>query len=93
MYRDERGEYHYASVYLGIFFLIYSLKIKTQIIDSTGMNTGIQDAHNLAWKIASFVKGISPPSILHTYETERMPVLSFPRVKHILKFEFLWRSV
>lgn len=40
-----------------------------------GMNTGIQDAHNLAWKIASVVKGIAPSSILETYETERKPVL------------------
>lgn len=39
------------------------------------MNTGIQDAHNLAWKIASVVKGVAPSSILHTYETERRPVL------------------
>lgn len=40
-----------------------------------GMNTGIQDAHNLAWKLASLVKGIAPSSILHTYDTERRPVL------------------
>lgn len=40
-----------------------------------GMNTGIQDSHNLAWKIASVVKGIAPFSILNTYETERRPVL------------------
>lgn len=39
-----------------------------------GMNTGIQDAHNLAWKLASVVKGISPSSILCTYEKERRPV-------------------
>ncbi|OVA15384.1 Monooxygenase [Macleaya cordata] len=39
-----------------------------------GMNTGIQDAHNLAWKIAALVKGIAPPSILHTYEMERKPI-------------------
>uniref|UniRef100_A0A2P2J1F8 FAD-binding domain-containing protein n=1 Tax=Rhizophora mucronata TaxID=61149 RepID=A0A2P2J1F8_RHIMU len=38
-----------------------------------GMNTGIQDAHNLAWKIASVTKGIAPSSILNTYETERRP--------------------
>lgn len=42
------------------------------------MNTGIQDAHNLAWKIASFVKGIASSSILYTYETERRPVLLLP---------------
>ncbi|XP_034695717.1 2,4-dichlorophenol 6-monooxygenase isoform X1 [Vitis riparia] len=42
-----------------------------------GMNTGIQDAHNLAWKLASLVKGIAPSSILHTYDTERRPIAIF----------------
>ncbi|XP_020091632.1 uncharacterized protein LOC109712456 isoform X3 [Ananas comosus] len=39
-----------------------------------GMNTGIQDAHNLAWKICSLLSNISSPSILQTYETERRPI-------------------
>jgi len=39
-----------------------------------GMNTGIQDAHNLAWKIASVIRGIAPTSMLDTYEIERKPV-------------------
>lgn len=39
------------------------------------MNTGIQDAHNLAWKIASVIKGIAPTAILNTYEIERRPVV------------------
>ncbi|KAK2971046.1 hypothetical protein RJ640_030796 [Escallonia rubra] len=42
-----------------------------------GMNTGIQDVHNLAWKLASVVKGIAPTSILSTYEMERMPIANF----------------
>lgn len=42
------------------------------------MNTGIQDAHNLAWKIAFLLKGVAPSSILATYETERKPVLLQP---------------
>ncbi|CAN0929260.1 Putative polyketide hydroxylase [Linum grandiflorum] len=42
-----------------------------------GMNTGIQDAHNLAWKIAAFLKGISPSPLLRTYETERRPIALF----------------
>ncbi|XP_078434282.1 FAD/NAD(P)-binding oxidoreductase family protein isoform X2 [Wolffia australiana] len=42
-----------------------------------GMNTGIQDAHNLAWKIAAFLGGLSPLSILETYETERRPIALF----------------
>lgn len=40
-----------------------------------GMNTGIQDAHNLAWKIAALVQGSAKSSIINTYETERRPVL------------------
>jgi 2-polyprenyl-6-methoxyphenol hydroxylase-like FAD-dependent oxidoreductase len=38
-----------------------------------GMNTGIQDAANLGWKIGLAVRG-SPDSLLETYETERRPV-------------------
>ncbi|GAB2280594.1 hypothetical protein Dimus_015224 [Dionaea muscipula] len=39
-----------------------------------GMNTGIQDAHNLAWKLASVIHGTSPIALLKTYETERRPI-------------------
>ncbi len=39
-----------------------------------GMNTGIQDAHNLAWKIAAVVNDGASPSLLDTYEAERRPV-------------------
>jgi hypothetical protein len=39
-----------------------------------GMNTGIQDAFNLAWKLAAVIKKQSPSSILDSYETERLPV-------------------
>ncbi|GMH41411.1 hypothetical protein BSKO_09321 [Bryopsis sp. KO-2023] len=39
-----------------------------------GMNTGVQDAHNLAWKLASVLKGGSGREILDTYETERRPI-------------------
>lgn len=38
-----------------------------------GMNTGLQDAHNLAWKIAFVLKGIAKPEILSTYNEERLP--------------------
>ena len=51
--------------------------IFTVLMIYAGMNTGIQDSHNLAWKIASVVKGIAPFSILKTYETERRTVLVF----------------
>lgn len=40
-----------------------------------GMNSGIGDAHNLAWKIAMVLEGRAAPSILDTYEAERRPVI------------------
>ncbi|MEV0156940.1 FAD-dependent oxidoreductase [Micromonospora sp. NPDC050686] len=38
-----------------------------------GMNTGIQDAWNLAWKVALAVRGKAAPGLLDSYETERRP--------------------
>lgn len=39
-----------------------------------GANTGIQDAHNLAWKLAATLHGAAGPRLLDTYERERRPV-------------------
>ncbi|GLX40675.1 hypothetical protein Sros01_67480 [Streptomyces roseochromogenus] len=39
-----------------------------------GMNTGIQDAVNLGWKLASVVRGRAPLALLDTYHGERHPV-------------------
>ncbi|KAI8939955.1 hypothetical protein NX059_003681 [Plenodomus lindquistii] len=39
-----------------------------------GSNTCIQDAYNLAWKIAAVAKGLASPSLLTTYSPERQPV-------------------
>lgn len=39
-----------------------------------GMNTGIQDAMNLGWKLAATVRGWAPPGLLDTYHSERHPV-------------------
>jgi 3-(3-hydroxy-phenyl)propionate hydroxylase len=39
-----------------------------------GIQTGMQDAVNLGWKLAQVVKGISPDSLLDTYHAERHPV-------------------
>ncbi|MGW0764805.1 FAD-dependent oxidoreductase [Streptomyces sp. NPDC002676] len=39
-----------------------------------GSNTGIQDAHNLAWKLAAVLGGWAGPGLLETYGTERRPV-------------------
>ncbi|GAB2678792.1 FAD-dependent monooxygenase [Nocardia goodfellowii] len=39
-----------------------------------GGNSGIEDAHNLAWKIASVLAGTAGPGLLDSYEQERKPV-------------------
>jgi putative polyketide hydroxylase len=42
-----------------------------------GGNTGVQDAYDLAWKLALVVEGIAPPALLSTYDAERRPVDKF----------------
>jgi 2-polyprenyl-6-methoxyphenol hydroxylase-like FAD-dependent oxidoreductase len=39
-----------------------------------GLNTGVQDAVNLGWKLAQVIKGISPESLLDNYHAERHPI-------------------
>jgi len=39
-----------------------------------GMNTGLQDAYNLAWKLALVIRGRADAALLDTYEAERIPV-------------------
>jgi 2-polyprenyl-6-methoxyphenol hydroxylase-like FAD-dependent oxidoreductase len=39
-----------------------------------GMNTGIQDAYNLAWKLALVVRGVARAELLDSYGAERRPV-------------------
>jgi 2-polyprenyl-6-methoxyphenol hydroxylase-like FAD-dependent oxidoreductase len=39
-----------------------------------GMNTGIQDAVNLAWKLAAAVNGTAAPGLLDSYDAERRPI-------------------
>ncbi len=50
-----------------------------------GMNTGIQDAYNLGWKLAHVLQG-APDSLLETYQAERLPiaqaVLASTTVRH-----------
>ena len=39
-----------------------------------GGNTGVQDAHNLAWKLALTLAGVAGPGLLDSYDAERRPV-------------------
>jgi 2-polyprenyl-6-methoxyphenol hydroxylase-like FAD-dependent oxidoreductase len=43
-------------------------------LGALGMNTGIQDAMNLGWKLAAAVHGWAPPCLLDSYQAERHPV-------------------
>src|SRR4051812_19566381 len=43
-------------------------------IGGQGLNTGVQDAVNLGWKLAQVVSGTSPDSLLDSYHAERHPV-------------------
>jgi 2-polyprenyl-6-methoxyphenol hydroxylase-like FAD-dependent oxidoreductase len=43
-------------------------------VGGQGLNTGVQDAVNLGWKLAQVVKGVSSDSLLDTYHDERHPV-------------------
>ncbi|BBX26631.1 hypothetical protein GCM10009632_42720 [Mycolicibacterium alvei] len=44
------------------------------VVGGQGMNTGIQDAFNLGWKLAAVVHGQAAPEILDSYAAERSPV-------------------
>ncbi|KAI5982313.1 FAD binding domain-containing protein [Pisolithus albus] len=56
-----------------------------------GLNSSVQDAFNIAWKIALVYKGFSPASLLDTYTAERLPViaemLGFTTKMHKLMFD------
>ncbi|QVI27128.1 FAD-dependent monooxygenase [Mycolicibacterium neoaurum] len=41
-----------------------------------GLNSGVQDAHNLAWKLAAILDHGAPEALLDTYEIERRPVVT-----------------
>ncbi|KAF9001617.1 hypothetical protein BDZ89DRAFT_1105272 [Hymenopellis radicata] len=41
-----------------------------------GLNTGVQDAFNLAWKLSHVIKHLSAPSLLDSYTAERLPVVA-----------------
>ena len=44
------------------------------IAGGLGMNTGIQDAYNLGWKLAAVIDGQAPDALLDTYGEERIPI-------------------
>jgi 2-polyprenyl-6-methoxyphenol hydroxylase-like FAD-dependent oxidoreductase len=68
---DERQAPNYRS---GRVFLAGDAAHCHSPAGGQGMNTGLQDAANLGWKLAAAVQGWAPDALLDTYQTERHPV-------------------
>ena len=58
-----------------------------------GSNTGIQDAHNLAWKLAAVLRGEADPALLDSYDSERRPVVRATVEQAVLRSKDRPRSV
>lgn len=58
-------------------------------VGAQGMNTGMQDAYNLVWKLSMVLKGNSTESLLQSYHKERQPLAK----KIIKSTEYLFRMV
>lgn len=70
----HRQAAHYRA---GRFFLAGDAAHVHSPAGGQGMNTGLQDAWNLGWKLALNVRGVAGESLLDSYEAERQPVGRF----------------
>jgi putative polyketide hydroxylase len=62
---------------VGRIFLAGDAAHLTTPMGGLGMNCGIGDAHNLAWKLAAVLAGWGGPRLLDSYDAERRPVASW----------------
>jgi 2-polyprenyl-6-methoxyphenol hydroxylase-like FAD-dependent oxidoreductase len=53
-----------------------------------GMNVSMQDAFNLGWKLAAVLRGLSPPTLLHTYSAERQTI-----ARELIDFDREWAKM
>lgn len=58
----------------GPFFLVGDAAHRFPPTGGLGLNTGVQDAHNIAWKLAAVLQGRAGPALLDSYTAERRPV-------------------
>ena len=68
---DERQVPHYR---IGRVFLAGDAAHVHSPAGGQGMNTGLQDAANLGWKLAAALQGWAPDGLLESYNAERYPV-------------------
>lgn len=55
-------------------YLSHSFLLAYVHLEFTGLNTGLQDSYNLAWKIAMVLNGTAPQTLLDSYSEERIPI-------------------
>lgn len=72
---------------VGRVFLVGDAARAVPPLGGFGLNTGIADAHNLAWKLALVLRGAAGPGLLDTYETERRPVAAWTLDQALLRGE------
>lgn len=70
----HRQAEHYRA---GRFFLVGDAAHVHSPAGGQGMNTGLQDAWNLGWKLGLVVRGVGKDRLLDSYEAERQPVGKF----------------
>jgi 2,4-dichlorophenol 6-monooxygenase len=59
---------------VGRVFLVGDAAHRHSPMGGLGLNTAVQDVHNLAWKLAAVLQGAADPRLLESYEAERRPV-------------------
>ena len=74
MSRFHSDERQVPSYRVGRVFLVGDAAHVHSPAGGQGMNTGLQDAANLGWKLAAAVSGLAPDGLLDSYHAERHPV-------------------
>lgn len=72
---------------VGRVFLAGDAAHKHTPFGGLGLNSGVQDAHNLCWKLALVIQGVADKKLLDSYEPERRPVVERNAQNSITAFQ------